>query len=315
MRRTPNQLTRLDESKTAIMTNASGTAKSGAAIFRQLLAGDKAVIAPLVFNPMTARLAEQAGFKALYLGGGSLGYMKCVTEANLSLTEMAQAALDIRTVCPLPLIFDAACGYGEPMHMHRTIQMAEAVGFCAIELEDQIIPKRVHHHIGVEHLISKEEMVAKIVEAVAARRDPDFVIIGRTNASHIYGLDEALRRGEAYRKAGADMIWVVPRSEEETRIIGERLGGPLMHMNIPPKDGKPIPRMTPKDLHALGYRLIADGIMPLLAAHQALRACYQTMAEDRQDINAAANEWQHMYKTVGLEKMLEIERRTVEKQN
>lgn len=150
--------------------------------FREMLAGPEPVYAPLVFNPLTALLAEEAGFVALYLGGGSMGYVKCGTEANLSLTEMAQAALDIRTVCRLPLILDGACGWGDPMHVARSIGTTEAAGFAAIEIEDQIMPKRAHHHIGVEHMVPSELMEAKIRAAAAARRDPELVIIGRTNA-------------------------------------------------------------------------------------------------------------------------------------
>src|SRR5277367_4964104 len=126
--------------------------------FRRLIAGAEPVFAPLVFNPISAMLAEAAGFKALYLGGGSMGYIKCGTEAQLSLTEMAQEAVDIRTVCKLPLILDGACGWGDPMHVQRTIRMSEAAGFCAIEIEDQILPKRAHHHIGIEHMIPSELM-------------------------------------------------------------------------------------------------------------------------------------------------------------
>src|SRR5947209_8418984 len=123
---------------------------------RRLLAGPEPVYAPLVFSPISALLAEQAGFRALYLGGGSMGYIKAGTEANLSLTEMAQAAVDIRTVCRLPLILDGACGWGDPMHVARSIAMSEAAGFAAIEIEDQIMPKRAHHHIGIEPLIPSE---------------------------------------------------------------------------------------------------------------------------------------------------------------
>ncbi len=107
---------------------------------RQLIATGDPVVVPLVFNPLSARLAQGAGFKALYLGGGSMGYVKCGTEANLSLTEMVQVAVDIRTVCLLPLILDGACGWGDPMHVSRTIRMSEAAGFSAIEIEDQILP-------------------------------------------------------------------------------------------------------------------------------------------------------------------------------
>src|SRR6266516_5338904 len=142
-----------------------------------LMQGPLPVTAPLVLNPLMAKMVEASGFSAGYLGGGATGYLKVVLEANLNLTEMCQAALDIRAVSALPLILDGACGYGDPMHMHRTIGMSEAAGFAAIEIEDQLLPKRAHHHIGIEHMIPSEAMEAKIRAAVEARRDPEFVII------------------------------------------------------------------------------------------------------------------------------------------
>src|SRR6266446_1508277 len=199
--------------------------------FRRLIAGPEPVYAPLVFNPISALLAQAAGFRALYLGGGSMGYIKAGTEANLSLTEMAQAAVDIRTVCPLPLILDGACGWGDPMHVRRTIAMSEAAGFAAIEIEDQLLPKRAHHHIGIEHMIPSELMAAKVKEAVAARRNPDFLIVARTNAIRASNMDDALRRGEAYRRAGADLLLLsMAHKPEQLRTISERLGGPLMYL-------------------------------------------------------------------------------------
>jgi 2-methylisocitrate lyase-like PEP mutase family enzyme len=286
--------------------------------FRRML-GERGrpVVAPLVFNPLTAKLAEAAGFKALYLGGGSMGYLKCVTEANLSLTEMVQAGVDIRTVCRLPLILDGACGWGDPMHQLRTIGMAEAAGFCAIEIEDQILPKRAHHHIGIEHIVPTELMAAKVREAVAARQDPDFVIIARTNAARMHGLDEALRRGEAYRKAGADMLFVLQKSPEEVRAIGERLGGPLLYMPLGSRLGA-LP-FGLDELASLGYRLIVDAVTPLLAAHRALRQSYAAMARGEpdpligSDPAAAREEQEKIHEAIGLVAMLDIERRTVER--
>src|SRR5258708_39540788 len=110
--------------------------------FRRLIAGPEPVYAPLVFNPISALLAQAAGFRALYLGGGSMGYIKAGTEANLSLTEMVQAAVDIRTVCPLPLILAGACGWGDPTHVPRPIATSEAAGVSALESEEQLIPTR-----------------------------------------------------------------------------------------------------------------------------------------------------------------------------
>src|SRR5215510_6149307 len=150
-----------------------------------------------------ARLAEEAGFKALYLSGGSLGWLKCVTEANLTLPELAAVALDMRAVCQLPIVLDAGGGWGDPVHVHRTIALAEAAGFAAIELEDQLLPRRVEHHAGVDHLVPTEFFLKKLKEAIAARTDPNLVIIARTNARRAGGIEEAIRRGEAFAKAGA----------------------------------------------------------------------------------------------------------------
>lgn len=278
-----------------------------------MLANSDPVVAPLVLDPLAARLAEDAGFRALYLGGGALGFLKCVTEANLTLTEMVQLGLEIRSVCALPLILDGAGGWGDPMHMHRTIGMTEAAGFAAIEIEDQLLPKRAHHHIGIEHLIPKELMVAKIRECAAARRNPDFVIIGRTNAARTDGIDEAVRRAEAYRNAGADLLFVLQKRPEDIRFIADRVGGPLMFMPTGEMWSK---QFTLSELDNLGYRLIVDAVSPLLASYAALRNCYQAMA-DRTPIDIDSRELRkqiltEIQDTVGLSNLLDIESRTVE---
>src|SRR5690606_10184781 len=151
---------------------------------------------------------EAAGFQVLYLGGGTLGYLKCSLEASLNITELAQAGIEIRAVCDLPLILDAAAGFGDPMHIHHTMGLAEAAGFAAIEIEDQILPKRAHHHVGLEHMVPAELMAAKVREAVRARRDPDFVVIARTNAVRQTGLEDAIDRARAYKEAGADVLYI-----------------------------------------------------------------------------------------------------------
>jgi methylisocitrate lyase len=109
--------------------------------------------------------------------------------------------------------------------------MSEAAGFAAIDIEDQLVPKRAHHHAGIEHLIPAELMAAKVKEAVAARRNPDFLIVARTNAVRASTMDDALRRGEAYRRAGADLLLLsMANKPEQLRTIAERLGGPLMYL-------------------------------------------------------------------------------------
>ncbi len=239
--------------------------------------------------------------------------MKTVTEANLTLTQLCQAGLEVRAACDLPLILDGACGYGEPMHLHNTMAMSEAAGFAAIEIEDQLIPKRAHHHIGIEHLIPIEQMAQKIREAAAARRDPDFVVIARTNACRTDNLDEALRRSEAYREAGADMLLVLPKTPEQARAIGERIGGPLYYMML---GGVASMDMTAEELGRLGYRLIGDAVTPLLASFKALRECYQALAAGRVDPTVASayrDEDRLIRETIDLQKLVDVERRTVER--
>ena len=282
---------------------------------RALMQGPLPVTAPLVLNPLMARMVEAAGFPAGYLGGGATGYQKVALEANLNLTEMCQAALDIRAVSSLPLILDGACGYGDPMHMHRTIGMVEAAGFAAIEIEDQLVPKRAHHHVGIEHMIPIELMAAKVKEAVAARRNPDFLIIGRTNAMRASAMDDALRRGEAYRKAGADVLLLsMAHRPEQLRAIAARLGGSLMY--LAGRGGLAGHGMTLKDLGALGYAIVADPSTPLLAAYVAWKKVYADLAEEfgarqpKVDWSPVEHE---MLKVIDIEKLLAVERATVEK--
>jgi methylisocitrate lyase len=270
------------------------------------------VVAPVALNPVMARLAEDAGFKAIYLSGGSLGWLKCVTEANLSLSDMAQVALDIRSVSRIPIVLDAGGGWGEPVHIHRTIALSEAAGFAAIEIEDQYLPRRVQHHIGEENLIPPESMADKIKEAVAARSDPDLIIIGRTNARRLHGLDEALRRGEMYHRAGADMLFIHSRDPDELRKIAERLPPPLMM--FAPQDGFASFGITPAELTKLGYRLAASSGTAFAAMYKAVRQSYEALARGEVDPllgkGGAVAEMKRAHETTGLQRLLEIEKRT-----
>jgi methylisocitrate lyase len=280
---------------------------------RTMIGGNDVVVAPGAFNGLMAQLARAAGFRALYLSGGSLGWLKGVTEATIALPDMTAAAVEIRTVCDLPLILDAAGGFGDPVHMHRTIAEAEAVGFAAIEIEDQVLPKRVGHHVGVDQTVPQELMVAKIREAVAARKNRDFLIIARTDTARSHGLDEALRRGEAYRRAGADVIFVAYTRDQATfRAIGERLPAPLMA--FAPQAGLDALPIPVPELARIGFRLLAAPQIPLLVLHKAMRQFYTSYVAGKPDPlvgddNAA--EYEAVQRTVGLPRLIEIENRTM----
>ena len=191
---------------------------------RHLLATQPYVFAPLCYNPLSARLAEEVGFQAVYLGGGSYGATLTWTEAMLTVTELADMTHRCATTVNIPIIVDGAGGFGEPLHVMRTIREIEQAGGAAIEIEDQRIPKRAHHHKGLEHMISKEEMADKIQAACEARKSQDFIIIARSNGIRNTGMTDAIDRCLAYREAGADMIFACRAMlQKSTRLLSHRL--------------------------------------------------------------------------------------------
>jgi len=280
---------------------------------RELIAGDELIVAPCALNPIMARIAEDAGFKAVYMSGGSLGWYKCVTEANITLPEMAQIAVDTRAVCRLPIILDAGGGWGDPMHVHRTIALAQAAGFAAIEIEDQLLPRRVEHHIGIDNLVDTELMVDKVKEALAARTDPNLLIIARTNTRRVHGIDDALRRGEAFHRAGADMLFIYTRDAEEMRFVAERLPAPLM--TFAPPDGFSTFALSRAEMFKLGYRIAASSGSSFAAMYKAVRQSMECLAQDKLDPflgpGGAEAEMKRAHKTTQLGAMLEVERRTM----
>jgi methylisocitrate lyase len=265
-------------------------------------------------DPLTGLLAEKMGFEAGYLGGGALGYVKTGLEANLSLTQLAQTGAEIAAATQLPLILDANCGWGNAMNMHHTRAVSEAAGFAAIELEDQILPRRAHHHIGIEHMIPAESMVDNIREAVAARCDADFVIIARTNACRSEGIDEAIRRAKMYREAGADMLFVLQKDSADLCPIGEAVGDVPLLCAV--TSGLEALNMSLNELSELGYRLVMDGASSMLAAHKAVResfAAFQAWERDPSVGDDYAGETDRVHQLLNLKRLLDIEHRTVEK--
>lgn len=282
--------------------------------FRSLIDGTEAIVAPAALNALMAKMAEEAGFRALYLSGGSLGWLRVISEANLTLNDVVQVGIEIRTVCALPLIMDGVGGWGDPMHLHHTIAMAERAGFSAIEIEDQLVPKRAHNLADRDALIPTELMEAKIREAVAARSNPDFVVIARTDSVKTDGIEAALRRAERYRAAGADMLFVFTRTTEELRFAGKRLGPPLMTFSS--REGTGTLAMPLREMAGIGYRIVAVPIAPLVSMYRALRGTYAALAtlspEPGLDRTAVDAELKRILETVGLERLLDVERRTLD---
>ena len=279
---------------------------------RQLIAEPRLTVAPLVLNPLMARMAEDAGFEAVYLGGGSLGWLQCITEANITLPEMAAVAVDIRVACKLPIILDGGGGWGDPAHMHRTVGLCEASGFAAIEIEDQHLPRRFHHHVGEERLIPTEAMVDKIRECVAARTEPEFLVIARTNAARTDGIEAAVRKAEAFHRAGADMLFVHTRTVDDIRFVGERLPAPLMI--FAPEDGFGGFPLSRADFASLGYRLACSSGSAFAAMYKAVRQSYECLARDEIDPflgkGGASQQMKLARDSCRLHEMLAVEKRT-----
>ena len=288
---------------------------SAAKKLRTLLAGNRALIAPAVFNPLSAKLAEAAGFEVLFLGGGTIGYLNGCLEANLNITQLCQVGIEIRAASNLPLILDGAAGFGDPMHMHHTITMAEAAGFAAIEIEDQILPKRAHHHVGTEHMVPLDLMAAKVSEAVKARRDAEFVIIARTNGIRgPGGMADAIKRAHAYREAGADMLYLSVRNAEDARTIARELPSPFM-FGLPGHGDKGA-GLALDELGALGYRILASSISAW-AFHRAMKQSYECLARGVPDPAMAGtthkDEQHALHHSIDMDRMLAVEKATVEK--
>ena len=239
----------------------------GPARLRELLARGRLIVAPGVFDGLSARIAEAAGFEALYVSGGAIARSMGYPDIGLvTQTEMVKRIEEIRAVTHLPLVVDADTGYGNAINVIRTVRAYERAGAAALHIEDQVEPKRCGHYEGKE-VIGVKEMVQKIQAAVAARENPDFVIIARTDARAVLGMDAAIERARAYAEAGADVIFVeAPQSEEEIERIARDVPAPLL---INMFWGGKTPLVPPQRLEALGYRIM---IVPSDLQRAAIRA-------------------------------------------
>jgi 2-methylisocitrate lyase-like PEP mutase family enzyme len=194
------------------------------------------------------------------------------------MSEMVSRAAALAAVIgDRPLIADADTGYGNPINVRRTIREYERAGVAAVHLEDQVWPKKCGHMEG-KQVIPLDEMVQKIHAAVDARQDPDFVIIARTDANAVYGLEDALRRGQAYREAGADIIFIeAPRSMEELRAIAQTFPDvPLLYNWA--ESGK-TPLLSLQDIHTLGFKLVIFPVSLLFAATHALLGLLEVLKQ------------------------------------
>ena len=232
---------------------------------RELLAGTEPVVAPGAYDALSARLVAQAGFDAVYMTGfgASASLLGQPDVGLLSFAEMADQARRLAEAVDVPLIADADDGYGNPINVARTVRAYEAAGAAGLHLEDQLSPKRCGHLEG-KQLIAAGEMVEKVHAAVEARRSPDLIIIARTDARAVEGLDAALERARRYRDAGADVLFVeAPESEAEVAAVAQAFPDtPLLFNAV---EGGRTPLLELPRLRELGFRLVLCPVTALLA--------------------------------------------------
>ena len=234
---------------------------------------------PGVFNALTARLAERAGFKAVYQSGAALsaGLAALPDVGLLSLTEFAEQAHYLTAAVSIPVISDADTGFGEALSVERTVAMFESAGLAGLHLEDQEMPKRCGHLSG-KSLVSADVMVSKLQAAVAARRDPSFVIIARTDARATEGMEAAINRSQKYIDAGADMIFpeALQSADEFRQFAGAVPVSLLANMT---EFGKS-PLLSAAELGKLGYAAVLFPVTTLRVAMKAVEGALAQLARD-----------------------------------
>ncbi len=239
------------------------------AALRRLVRPGAGLLVPGAYDGVSARLVEQAGFEAVYMTGyGTSASRLGLPDLGFAgLAEMADAARQLAAAVSVPVVADADTGYGGPLAVARTVRAYESAGVAALHLEDQVWPKRCGHLAGKE-VVSCAEMVARIRAAVDARRDPDLLLVARTDAIAVTGFDDALARAAAYAEAGADVLFVeAPTTEAEIAAIPAALRVPCL-FNYAPSGRTPL--LPVARLRALGYAIVILPVQPLFAAARAM---------------------------------------------
>lgn len=244
---------------------------------RQLLASGDLVIAPGAYDAIGAKLIEQAGFGLVYMTGAgtsaSLGYPDY---GLLTMSEMAENAAMMSRSVNIPLISDADTGYGNELNTVRTVREFESRGVAGIHIEDQVSPKRCGH-LDNKEIETLDKYLSKIEAAVHARVDPDFLIIARTDCRACMGFDEAIRRGNAALKAGADLIFVeAPQTMDEVIAIPKMINGPCL-LNV--VQGGKTPDINLQDAQRMGFKI---AILPGLLLRAAVSAFDEALAAVRE---------------------------------
>ena len=282
--------------------------------FKKRLAQPGLVVAPGVFEMVSLRLADRMNFEALYMTGyGTVASLLGLPDAGVATyTDMVGRVTSMAGMAKTPLIADGDTGYGGLLNVRHTIRGYEAAGAVAIQLEDQEFPKKCGHTPG-RRVIPMDDMVKKIEVAVNSRTDPNFQIIARTDARTTLGLDEALRRGEAYAKAGADILFIEsPESVDEMQTICHTFRGIPLVANMVEKGRTPV--LSKEELENLGYKIAIFPVTALLASVHAMTKVYEQFKTTGSSVDQAVDlyDFAELSKLMGFEDVWEFEKKFVE---
>ncbi len=244
-------------------------------LLRQYILEKSILVMPGAHDTLTARIVEQAGFKAVTIGGysASASILGKPDLSFLTLTEMVDCVSRIVDVTTIPLFADGDTGYGGVLNVRCTVKKLEKAGAAGMFIEDQVFPKRCGHMLD-KQVIEKQEMIAKVKAAVDARIDNDFIIMARTDALAVNGIEDAIERGNLYAQAGADLIFVeAPTTIEQMQMITARIDAPLLANNI---EGGKSPLLSAAELEKIGYNTV---VFPVAATYAVAKVVGGLMAE------------------------------------
>jgi len=281
------------------------------ALLANRIGKNELLIAPGIFELISAKIADRMGFECLYVTGyGVVASHLGLPDAGLATyTDMAARVAQMAAMTQTPLIADADTGYGGLLNVQHTVRGYEAAGACGLQLEDQEFPKKCGHMLG-RRVIPAEDMAAKVRVAVETRSDRNFLVVARTDARTTLGLDEALRRAELYLKAGADVLFVEsPESVDEMRRIGETFRGVPLLANM--VEGGRTPLLDRKALQEIGYRIAIFPALGFLAAGAALESAYGQLkaAGSSAKLSIPLYEFKRFSALMGFDEIAEFERR------
>lgn len=278
---------------------------------KRLIQAKEILVMPGVYDALSAKIAEKCGVKAVQVTGyGLAGSNLGLPDVGImTKTQMVELVRNICNAVSIPVMADGDTGFGNAINLYYAVKEFEAAGAAGINLEDQFFPKRCGH-MGGKQIIPFEEAVKKIEAAAAARTDPDFVINARTDAIAVSGVEEAIRRGNAFAKAGADLIFVeAPEEVDDIKRVIQSIDAPVS-INMIYAKGSKTPAVSIKQLEEWGAARVSVPVMPLFAASRALEKAYTAVVnDDVASMNGEIFEFAEFTDLVGLPLIKELEKR------